>query len=604
MMLPSTRQLGSLESAIISGGSLSLLAGVLAHVYLNTLGIRLDQVLTFWVPLEIAGFLILLAAFYSDAKWVFPLILGLAATLHFVLPVTHVPGYVYGNDAIYGYQFVTQILQTGRWEFGLGTGAAVTYSAYPLFYVFTALWAGIGSIPVPLIANYAIAIVNLTTFLTLRLLNKDLLHLSERQSNFILFFYSMTPAIHAVDSRFHYEAYAVIFFPLVLLYALKPRITNSEMIVALVSVLAITFSHYFTSYVLVANALVILIAAGILKGARVSKGILLLAILAPLAWNATGLGFFFFQKQIAQIQNVFQHVRSLGLGQLFGRISAGAQSVVTNYPAPWFNQLSTIRNLVILALSLTAIVSLCIAPGGRFRIRLARRDVFTYLGATWLFSLLFALAAYYGVAWNETFLATEGTGSFSTRVVEFSFIQFAIFSGIGLSILWGRLAARLHGIKLNITKLTLVGLLIFIFLSSAVVQAYTRVTYDSTYTSAYYSEYQSTFQEPYYLGVWWKNAGNNSAANSPFTGSLALKPFIKGFGGEVWWENNMSTPYVDLNNSVSVPFRVHFAVDLLQLQKPDNLLNATLSPQLVSSQNPHLNTVFSTGRLELLVKSA
>jgi len=603
-MLPSTRQFGWLEPAILFGASLCLLSVVLIHVYLNTLGVRLDQLLTFWVPLEVAGFMVLLAAFHAEDKWVFPLILGFAAALHLVLPMTLVPDYVFGSDAIYGYQFVSQIMQRGSWVFGLGTGSATTYSAFPMFFVFTALWSGIGSIPVPLIANYAIAILNLTTFLTLRMLNKDLLGLSEHQSNLILFFYSLTPAIHAVDARFHYEAYAIIFFPLVLLYALKPRISNSEIVVALVSVLAITLSHYFTSYILMANAVVLLIAFGILRGSRISRGLLLLSVLAPLAWNGTGFGLSFFERRIIQVQNVFQHVTSLGLTQLFSKVLAGTHAVVTNYPAPWFNQLATTRNLVIVALSLIAIFSLCFAPGGRFRIRFARKDVFTYLAATWVFSLLFAIAAYYGVAWSETSLATEGAGAFASRVVEFSFFQFAIFSGIGLSILLGKLGRRLHGRKLNLTKLTLAALLVFIFLSSAVVQAYPRVAYDSTYTPVFYDEYQSTFQEPYYLGVWWSSAGNNTAPNSPFTGSNVLRDFIRGFGYEVWWETNMTGPLVDVNSSLSAPFNVHYAVDLMQLQKPDHAENVTLSPQLVSSQNSHINTIFSTGRLEILVKSA
>jgi hypothetical protein len=592
---------------MVSGASLSLLGLVLAHVYLNTLGIGLDQLLTFWTPLEVAGFIVLLAAFRTEDKWVFPLILGFDAALHLVLPLTNVPGYVYGEDQIFGYQLVSQIMQRGNWVFGLGTGSAVTYSGFPMFFVFTALWSGIGSIPVPLIANYLIAIVNLTTFLTLRMLNKDLLGLSERQSNLILFVYSLTPAIHAVDAKFHYEAYAIIFFPLILLYALKPRISSSEIVVAVVSVLAITLSHYFTSYILVANAIVLLIAFGILRGARISRGVLLLSILAPLAWNATGFGFVSFQKQLIFIQNVFQHVTSLHLNQLFNKVLTGAGSItgpVTNYPAPWFNQVATIRNLVIVVLSLTAIFSLSFAPGGRFRIRLARKDAFTYLAATWLFSLLFSVASYYGVAWNETFLAAEGAGSFSNRVVEFSFIQFTIFSGIGLSILLGKLEGRLHSRKLNITKVILAVLLVFIFVSSAVVQAYPRIAYDSTYKPVFYDEYQPTFQEPYYLGVWWSSAGNNTARNSPFTGSKALKGFIQGFGDEVWWEDNMTSPLVNLNSSLSDPFNVHYAVDLMQLQKPDHNENMTLSPQLVSSQNSRTNTIFSTGRLEILVKSS
>ena len=576
----------------------------LVHVYLNTLGVRLDQLLTFWVPLEFAGFMILSAVFYTEDKWVFPLVLGFAAALHLVLPVTLVPNYVFGNDAIFGYQLVSQIMQTGSWVFGSGTGTAVDYSAFPMLFVFTALWSGIGAIPVPLIANYAIAFVNLTTFLTLRMLNKNLLGLSERQSNLILFFYSLTPTIHYVDARFHYEAYAVIFFPLVLLYALKPRISTSETVVALISVLAITLSHYFTSYILIANAVVLLIAFGILRGARVSRGLLLLSILAPLAWDGNGFGFSFFQRQITQMQDVFQHVSTLSLTQLFGKVVTGAESVVTNYPAPWFNQLTTIRDLVIVALSLVTIFSLCIAPGGRFRIRLARKDAFTYLAATWLFSLLFVIASYYGVAWNETFLAAEGVGGIGIRLVEFSFIQFAIFSGLGFSILLGKLGGWIHSKKLNITELALAALLVFIFLSSAVVQAYPRVAYDSTYRAVFYDEYQSTFQEAYYLGVWWSSAGNNTNPNSPFTGSRALKPYLMGFGRVRWWEDNMSSPDVELNNTASAQFRVQFAIDLMQLQKGDQTFNMTISPQLVSSQNSQLDTVVSTGRLEILVKQA
>jgi hypothetical protein len=77
-----------------------------------------------------------------------------------------------------------------------------------------------------------------------------------------------------------------------------------------------------------------------------------------------------------------------------------------------------------------------------------------------------------------------------------------------------------------------------------------------------------------------------------------------GFGRVRWWEDNMSSPDVELNNTASAQFRVQFAIDLMQLQKGDQTFNMTISPQLVSSQNSQLDTVVSTGRLEILVKQA
>ncbi len=593
---------GKRGSALMLGSAFSLFGVVLVHVYLYMQGLRPNQLVTFWLPLEFASFIVLLAVFYADQTFTFVMVIGLALTLHLILPLGLVPDYVYGNDAIYGYQVVARAIQTGNWQFGAGTGIARNYSAFPLLFVLTALWSEAGSIPLPLIANYAVAVVNITSFLCLRMLGTDLLSLTKRQTNLILFLFSLTPAIHRVESRFHYEAYASVFFSLVLLYALKPKISRSETIVALMSILAIAFSHYFTSYILMLNAIVILLAYFFLRGSRINRGLLFLSVLAPLAWNAAGAGLDFFARQVVQMQDVAQHVKNLG--NLFGKLLSGPQAVETFYPAPWLTQLASVRNLLLVVFSLVAIFSLCLVRRGKFGIRIARRDAITYLAATWVFSLLFAVGAYYGVVWSETVLATEGPGSASNRIAEFSFLQFAIFAGIGLSIFMQKLSTQIHGIKLHGTKIVIVALLIVIFVSSGVVQAYPRSLYDSTYVPVHYDEYYPTFQEPVFMGNWWSVAGNNSARNSPFTGSRSLKPFVRGFGYETWWEDNMSSPYVDMNDSLSASFTVHYAMDLKQLQMPENLYNVTLSPSLVSSQDPHLNTVFNTGGLEIVVKPA
>jgi len=426
----------------------------------------------------------------------------------------------------------------------------------------------------------------------------DLLHFTKRQGNLVLFFYALNPVIHRVEAGFHYEAYAVIFFSLVVLYVLKPKVSLSEKVVAIIAILAITLSHYFTSYILILNMLVLAVAYLILRGSKVQSDLLFLALVAPLAWDANvSLGNWSYT--VLRVENIMSHIKTLN--DLLAKLSVPA-STGAFYASPVLAHLTTVRNLIIVALGLLAILTLCFARGRLLGIRIKRKDFLTYLAASWLFSLLFSVAVYYGVAWSETVLASQGPNIAPTRIAEFSFIQFAIFSALGLSVLLAKMANRISVPKLRFVKTCLAIMLVLIFVTSAVVQAYPRLIYDSTYTPIYYDEYPTTFQEPYYVGIWWLNSGNHTITNRPFTGSRALEADIRGYGFQSWWAENMTSPAVDLNNPRSEVFTVYYAVDLAQLNKPEHLQNETLSPELVSSQNDRLNTIFNTGRIIILVK--
>jgi len=149
--------------------------------------------------------------------------------------------------------------------------------------------------------------------------------------------------------------------------------------------------------------------------------------------------------------------------------------------------------------------------------------------------------------------------------------------------------------------LLICALFVVVFVGSAVVQAYSRSLYDSSYTSMYYDEYSSRFQEPYYLGIWWNDVANQTFTNSrPFAGSHALEAFVMSYGQQVWWEENLNSSYVQLNST----FSVYYALDLAQLNKPrsSSTLNPELNPELISSGDPRLNAIFTTGRLVIISK--
>jgi hypothetical protein len=575
-----------------------LLGTVLLHVRLFNLGINLNQLLTFWVPLEVAAFLILYATFSNDNKWVLGLILMFAATLHLVLPLAQNPSYVSTEDAIYGYQLIVNTIRSGNWQFGyVGAGSTNSYSLYPLMFVFIAVWSEVSSIPLTIIAIFGMAFINLTTLLTLRMFNTGLLKLPEKASNLILFLYALTPTIHRVESLLHYEAYAVIFLPIIYMYVLRPRLSMAERIVALITILSVAFSHYFTSYILMLNSVVILISYVILRGDRVQVRLLFLTILAPLAWAGV-VAATVFGRNLIQVQSVLANIRSLS--SLFGKLTAEAP-VATYYPAPWFTQLASIRNGVIMILGLFAIYELCIKRTG-FRFKARRADMFAYLAGTWIFSVFFSIAAYYGIAWSETVVASNGPAEASNRIAEFSFLNFSIFSGIGAFALISRIQRRAPAKMREFTKVALCALFIFLFVSTVVVQAYPRVAYDSSYHPIFYDEYSSSFQAGYYLGNWWNTYSNHTYYDRPFTGSRGLSPFIGGYGRQTWWEDNITGPPVNINSATSSAFSAYYAIDTAQLRLPDHLYNMTIDPAYVSSQNTRLNMLFNSGRLVVVNK--
>jgi hypothetical protein len=572
---------------------------MLAHVYLFSRGIPVDNLLTFWLPLELAGFLILLSIIRTDELWVFVLVMVFAASLHLVLAASTVPDFENGTDAIYGYQLVNLTLNTGRWTFGAGTGESLIYSYFPLMFIFTTLWSGIGSIPLFLLVNYGFAFINLSSFLSIRMLCVDLLKFSKRQVNLVLFLYSLTPLIHRVEASFHYEAYAVIFFSLVLLYLLKPNISAAERIVAAISIIAIALSHYFTAYFLLLNAVVLGVTYLLLRGTRINLSLLFMSIVAPLAVisNVAGGNF---ASQVFRVENVLAHFKNLN--SLFTQLTAfSSEAVATYYPAPWFAELAFARNITELVLGVLVIFTLCVSVSRRLRIRFKRRDALTYLAATWLFSIIFSFALYYGVAWNETVLASNGPGEAGNRIAEFGFMQFALFAGLGLSILLNSIDKHLRGRNWSFLKPGIKGalaiFLIIIFASSVVAQAYPRIVYDSGYTPIYFDEYPATFEEPYYLGNWWYGAANHTTAPSrPWTGSIVLFDFVGGYGWQPWTET-LNKSSVDVNNARSEYFTVYYGLDVLQVAKPDHLYKLTLNPLYVLSSDPRLDTIFSTGRI-------
>jgi hypothetical protein len=596
-------------SVFLSVCSVSLLGLVVAHVYLLSRGIMLSDLVTFWLPLELAAFLILFAVIYSEDNWVFVLIVVLVAALHLVSVVYTVPEFQTGSDAIYGYQVVLLTLETGRWTFGTGTGSGLLYSYFPMMFIFTSLWSGIGSIPPFLLTNYGLGLVNLASLLSIRMLCVTLLNFSKRQTNLVLFMYGLNPIIHQVEASFHYEAYAIIFYSLVLLYVLKPQLSASERIIAVISIIAISLSHYFTAYILLLNVVVLGVAYLIIKGTGVHFDLIFMAIVTPLALISSA-AVAAFSAQTLQILSILSHVENVSsllsrLLSLSRSATVNAATAATYLPAPWFGDLASLRNVLTLLLGLIAIFTLCVSISRRLRIRFKRRDMLTYLASAWLFSVFLAVTAYFGVAWNETTFASTGAGIAGFRIASFSFIQFSLFSGLSLSIVLERMDNYFRGrkfgpLKSDTLKVVLAVFLIIVFVSSAVVQAYPRITYESGYASNFYDEYPATFQEPVYLGTWWHAAANHTDAayiNTP------LEAFVTGYGWQRYWEDNLTQPSVDLNNNtLSQYFTVYYAVDTLQVQKPSQVYNLTLNPEYVSSKSTKINTIFDTGRIMVLVK--
>lgn len=585
---------------------------MVAHTFLLARGVQLDTLLTFWLPLELAGFIALVAILYSEENWVLFIVIAYAAGLHIISAVEASPQFAPETDAIFGYQLVSNVIQTGHWTFGSGTGEASFYSYFPLMFVFTALWSGIGSVSPFIIINYLFPFVNLASLLTLRMVGTDLLNFSKRQSNLVLLFYTFAPTFQRVQGRFHYEAYAMVFFALVFLYSLKPKVSASEKVVAVVAILAITFSHYFTAFNLVLYAIVLCLAYLLLRGTRVQLDLLFMSIIAPLT-IISALSMSFFVGQVGTIQNVFAHVKSLNA--LLSRLTSTAGNATpTYYPSLAFYYVTMVSNAVVILLGLLAICTFCVSSDRRTLFRISRKDALTYLAAAWIFSVMFAVAAYYGVVWGETSFGTlAGVGGIRSRVVEFAFLPFAIFTALGVSVILKKLNDRIRWnigsfSKSRLIKLTLAVFLIVLFATSLVVESYGRVEYESSYRPYSYDEGLFVYDEAYYLGTWWNQASNHSTSFSyPFSGSPSLGPYIQGYGLQGWFPP-MNTSLVQGPNGTSGPLgtyiTVYYAFDTAQLQKPDHGFNETLNPQWLSSGKSDLNTIFNTGRIIVVYKPA
>ena len=118
---------------------------VLYNSYLLRLGIAYDVSIAFWFPVLILGFLMFYTAFTMSSKFPLILIMIFSFTFHLIQFVRQPSGLIWNADSVYVLQIVENILKTGRFTFGFGTGMSPIYTLYPVFHVFLSVLSSITS---------------------------------------------------------------------------------------------------------------------------------------------------------------------------------------------------------------------------------------------------------------------------------------------------------------------------------------------------------------------------------------------------------------------------------------------------------------------------
>lgn len=584
---------------------------ILFHVYTFRHGIVYNQTFTFWLPFLIMGFLIFYATFSFDNKFPLFLIFIFTLTLH-LIPIVRQPGNMAWNtDAPFNLQLMNHVIKTGRWDFGYGTGEAFGYSFYPSLNIFLSILSLISLIPSMQLVKYLMAFVNPLTLLTFYVLLDKLLDLDAKSKNIIILMLSLNPYFHTVYSYACAESYAIILFPLILLQTLKQGERNqsrtiSDPLVAIILLLAITISHHFTSYMVGFTLLVsALILYSVFGEAFVNRRLCMWTLILPSAWLMFIASFF--------ISKYFEY-----LSVILGKMKLIVKPVgfiniyySTYYPSAFLAHLTLIRNVMLVLFTFLGLLYVFIhiykidrwsissftSKGLKHYISSGRRE-YTYFGLVLLMYSALAFFFLFGVDWETTIYA-----DIRVRLVNFLFFPIAIFSALGIyNIVSGNLTKTIpykkivasYSIPKVLMKSIITLILLIVFVPSTIVQAFPRYIYDETYSPVLYHEWCVAPEEQYSCGCW---VGQyvNSSKEHVFTGSRSAWHYIKGYGfQELWYQELSNVTFI--RKPIDTGYVVFYVVNKYNLQLPDRFGNK-LDNSTIEFLQSNFHQVYDNGAI-------
>jgi hypothetical protein len=533
---------------------------ILFNGYILRLGTPSDSFLMFWLPITVLGLLMFYAAFTFDSKYPLVLIMVFAFTLHMLQFVRQPAGMIWSADSIYVYQVVENIFKTGQFTFGSGTGMAPTYTYYPIFHIFLSSLSSITSLSPMIIVKYSMAILNLASLLGFYAL-LSLLKLDSRSKNLILCVFNLNPMFHYFNSYAHAESFAIIFYPLILLYALRqsqPKFSVKNQAIALFFLAIVTMSHHFTSY-MTALALVAvpILLYFICKKTLMRTEFSILALILPLSWLAF-VSVNLFSSHITTFTKMISNLTELHLG--VGYSVTSLDTSIAYYPSALSMQITSLRNLLLVAVTFL---------GFLWYIR-HKEKTYTYFGALLLFGSAITFVSMFLVDWSQVGSVPR------TRFIEFLFYPIAIFFALGTIKILRKIAnlnnksLRRRLIQKKVITLLVVLILVVIFVPSTIFNAFPRYNYDQTYSPVISTEFTVAPETQYALGRW-VLAYSNTSEKDVFAGSSSAHRYVIGYGLQEKWANeifDVSSIESEMNGAWW-GFSLYYVVNHWNVELPD-----------------------------------
>ena len=556
----------------------------LIHVYLLGLGIALSQPFTFWLPLLVLGFLAFYVTITFNSKLPLVLILIFSFTLHLIQFVRQPFGMVWNNDAIFGLQVVEHVLETGRWDFGYGTGSAFSYSFYPLFYVFQSIFSFTSGIPVVLIVKYSMAVLNLLTLMTLYVLVKRLFKLDNKSTNLIVLMFSLNPMFHFFNSYFHAESYAIIFYPLVLLYLLRNESyqlnKQSISVIAILMLATISMAHHLTSYIIGLSVIPVLASYIVWRKSMGRVQIYLLALVFPTLWlmfiapTILSAHVFTFEQLLSSL--VHLHI------DFFSTPTASH----AYYASELSLSLSWLRNMTLLSLTVTGLV--------RYRFNENKKSqIFRYFVVLLFLLSTIAIISLFGGIWGEA------AGN-RTRFLEFAYFPIAIFSGLGIGIIVQKQGIK-NLFKQRASKSLFILALVILFVPPTIFNAFARFNYDPAYYPSSCDEYTVAPEQKHALGLW-VQINVNSSGPTVLTGSgdYVANRYIIGYGQfqGPWYPDLFNVTLIGEPLPYLERYTLYYVVNINNLQLPDTL-GRKLNEFDIQFLDAYLNNIYDNNAMSL-----
>lgn len=563
---------------------------ILLNGYMLRLGTPLDSFLMFWLPLLVLGFLMFYAAFTFDSKYPLVLIMVFAFTLHMLQFVRQPPDMIWSTDSIFVYQVVENILKTGRHTFGFGTGMAPVYTYYPLFHIFLSALSSITSLSPMIVVKYSMAILNLVTLLGLYAL-LGLLKLDFKSKNLILCMFNLNPMFHFFNSYAHAESFAIIFYPLILLYALRQSQSKSlakNSVIALFFLVIVTMSHHFTSYMtalaLVAVPILLYIIS---RKTLIRTEFSILALILPLTWLAF-VSYSIFSTHLTTFAKILSSLGEIHLN--VGYSITSFETSITHYPSAFSLQITSLRNFMLVAVTFL---------GFLWYIRHKER-AYTYFGALLLLGSAVTFVSMFIIDWSQI------GGGPRSRFIEFLFFPIAIFFALGtikisqeFKKIINKKSLKRHSIKTKLITLMLVSILTFIFVPSTIFNAFPRYNYDQNYSPLLSTDFNVAPETQYALSRWVLSY-TNASEKDVFAGSYSARQYVIGYGFQEKWADEIfdaSSIKSEMNGSWW-GFSLYYVVNRWNFELPD-FESRKIDNSIVNYLDGNSNRIYDTGVITL-----